>query len=97
MSVTVKGHASCEKADRYIQRLVKHWSHKFETTYADGRGEVPFPNGAHATFDAEERGIEIVLAAATQEESEQKRGVIERHIDRFAFREAPLEYSWSAP
>ena len=25
------------------------------------------------------------------------RGVIERHLDRFAFREAPLDYKWEEP
>ena len=28
------------------------------------------------------------------ERNEHMRGVIERHLDRFAFREAPLSYEW---
>jgi hypothetical protein len=39
-------------------------------------------------------GIAITLTTADKERNEHMRGVIERHIDRFAFREAPLTYEW---
>jgi len=40
-------------------------------------------------------GIAITLVTPDQERSAHMRGVIERHIDRFAFREAPLAYEWT--
>ena len=33
--------------------------------------------------------------AGDHERNVHMRGVIERHIDRFAFREAPLKYEWT--
>ena len=44
---------------------------------------------------ADVEGIAVTLTTADQEENERMRGVIERHIDRFAFREAPLTYEWT--
>jgi hypothetical protein len=40
-------------------------------------------------------GIGITLVTADRERNEHLRGVIERHLDRFAHREAPLTYEWT--
>ena len=37
------------------------------------------------------------MTTADADENVRMRGVIERHIDRFAFREAPLTYEWKEP
>ncbi|MBL0923342.1 MAG: DUF2218 domain-containing protein [Sphingomonadaceae bacterium] len=94
MSSTSKGFAPTKFAARYVQQLVKHWGHKFETSYANGVGIVPFNESAIARFHVESEGVRIDLQTATAEANEGLRGVIERHLDRFAFREAPLTYSW---
>lgn len=94
--VTATGHAPCDKGGRYIQQLIKHWSHKFDTSYSEGRGEVHFSDSNHAGFDAREGGIDITLTTADPEENMRMRNVIEQHLDRFAFREAPLTYRWNA-
>jgi len=86
------GHAPTLSADRYIHQLVKHWGHQFATAYSDGRGEVPFSPETHATFDAREDGIAITLVTADQESAERMKEVIAKHLDRFAFREAPLVF-----
>ena len=44
---------------------------------------------------ARPEGIAITLVTGDRERNEHMRGVIERHIDRFAFREAPLTYEWT--
>lgn len=96
MSSISTGFAACEKPERYIQQLVSHWGHKFETSYdaGDGMGRFPFSGTTEATMTAHEGGIGIALTTADHEENVRMRGVIERHIDRFAFREAPLTYEW---
>lgn len=96
--VTAHGFAICEKPERYIQQLVSHWSHKMAATYdeGDGMGNFPFSATTNATMCAHEKGIEIALTTADMEENERMRGIIEAHLDRFAFREAPLDYSWEA-
>lgn len=94
---TATGFAQCEKPERYIQQLVSHWGHKMATSYdeGDGVGAFPFSDLTTAIMTARENGIAITLNTADREENKRMRGVIERHIDRFAFREAPLNYEWS--
>ncbi|MFB0610675.1 MULTISPECIES: DUF2218 domain-containing protein [Erythrobacteraceae] len=96
MSATATGMVKCEKPERYIQQLVKHWGHKMATTYdeGDGMGVFPFSEHTNAVMTAHKDGIGITLTTADHEENVRMRGVIEEHIDRFAFREAPLEYEW---
>ena len=97
MSATTPGLAHCEPPERYIQQLVSHWGHKFATSYdeGDGMGVFPFSEHTNVVMTARPEGIAITLTAADMEENERMRGVIERHIDRFAFREAPLTYEWT--
>ncbi len=97
MSATAIGLGHCEKPERYIQQLVSHWGHKFATSYdeGDGMGVFPFSEHTNVVMTARPEGIAITLTTADMEENERMRGVIERHIDRFAFREAPLTYDWN--
>ncbi len=89
------GLARCKSPDRYIKQLVSHWGHKMATHYDDGTGTFPFSDVTSAVMQARSEGIGITLTTADAEENLRMRGVIERHIDRFAFREAPLSYEWS--
>jgi uncharacterized protein len=93
-AVIAQGFAKCEKPDRYIQQLVSHWGHKYPTSYADGVGTFPFSDLESAVMGTQPDGIGITLTTPDHERSMHMRGVIERHIDRFAFREAPLSYDW---
>ena len=97
MSATSTALAHCEKPERYIQQLVSHRGHKMATTYdeGDGMGLFPFSEQTNAVMTARPEGIGLTLTTADREENERMRGVIERHIDRFAFREAPLTYEWN--
>jgi hypothetical protein len=93
---TATSFAPCEKPERYIQQLVSHWGHKFATSYdkGDGMGIFPFSDATNCVMTAREGGIAITLTTADRAENERMRGVVERHIDRFAHREAPLTYEW---
>lgn len=91
------GFATCKKPERYIQALVKHWSHKMATSYQDGMGAFPFSELESAAMQALPGGIGITLTTDKAERNVELRSVIEKHIDRFAFREAPLNYEWKEP
>ena len=80
---------------KYVRQLCKHWAHKLDVTLDGDTGVVRFPN-AVATMTGEAGTLRIDLTADSAETAEQMKGVIERHLDRFAFREAPLAYRWSA-
>lgn len=80
---------------KYVRQLCKHWAHKLDVTLDGDTGVVRFPN-AVATMTGEADTLRIDLTADSAEMAEQMKGVIERHLDRFAFREAPLAYRWGA-
>ncbi|MEO6153895.1 MAG: DUF2218 domain-containing protein [Croceibacterium sp.] len=100
--VVAHGMGKCDKPERYIKQLVSHWSHKYATSYDEGAngsggmGTIPFSETENAVMTARPQGIAITLVTGDHDRSVHMRGVIERHIDRFAFREAPLSYEWNS-
>jgi len=78
---------------RYLQQLCKHWSHKLAVEFDAERGVVTFPE-ARAAMDARPDALAIELTAASPETLERMKGVVSSHLDRFAFREAPLRFEW---
>ena len=53
-----------------------------------------FPGDATVTFDAEPDALLVRIEASAVEQLEALQGAVARHVDRFAFREAPLAYEW---
>lgn len=82
-----------EHASKYLQQLCKHWSHRLEVTFGPTHGTVKFPE-AVATMNVREGGLEVVVEADASETVERLKGVVSSHLDRFAFREAPLSFDW---
>lgn len=78
---------------RYLQQLCKHWSHKLDVQLTDNQGIVRFPN-AVATMTADADKLTVTVEADDGETLERMKGVVASHLDRFAFREAPLPFSW---
>jgi uncharacterized protein len=83
-------------AAKYLQQLCKHWSHKLEVDLSDRKGVVRFP-AAVVAFDAVEDALLVKIESEKSEEVERMKGVVASHLDRFAFREAPLKFDWSEP
>jgi hypothetical protein len=82
-------------ASKYMQQLCKHWSHKLEVDLSDERGVVKFP-AAVATFEPGPEALKVTIEGEDGEAVERMKGVVASHLDRFAFREAPLKFDWSA-
>ena len=80
-------------AGKYIQQLCKHWSHKLEVDFDAEHGTVKFPD-AVAEMKATPDALEVVLTAADEATVDRFKPVISSHLDRFAFREAPLSFDW---
>ncbi|WP_404481351.1 DUF2218 domain-containing protein [Novosphingobium sp. BL-52-GroH] len=91
---TIEARVSTQSGGKYIRQLCKHWSHKLETQVEGDTGTVTFPN-AVATMAADDSGIAIAITGEDREAIERLTGVVAVHIDRFAFREAPLTYEWA--
>jgi hypothetical protein len=90
-----RGCARTASGSKYLQQLCKHWSHKFEVEFSESRGQVRFPD-AVATMEVNADALLVTIEADDEVSVEQLKGSGVRHLDRFAFREAPLPFEWSA-
>ena len=102
---SAKASVPTEKGSKYLQQLCKHWSHKLDVEFDQNHGTVRFPRDnrgaewpgdAVLTIDAVEGSMEVRLDASSAEHLEALKGAVARHLDRFAFREAPLPFDWQA-
>jgi uncharacterized protein len=91
----VRGSAKTASGSKYLQQLCKHWGHKFEVEFSQNRGQVRFPS-AVATMEASAGALLVTIETDDPASVEQLKESVVRHLDRFAFREAPLPFEWSA-
>ncbi len=97
MTVVTSAQVPTESASRYLQQLCKHWSHRMTVSFDACTGTVPFPNGALLEITASDAMLTTRLTAPDAAMAINMQGVVAAHLDRFAFREAPLPFDWSAP
>ena len=90
-------------ASRYLQQLCKHWSHNLAVEFDETKGTVTFPRNARGAdwpgdatlaMQAYEDGLDCRLEASSPGQLDALKGAVARHLDRFAFREAPLGFDW---
>ncbi|HEX8194326.1 MAG TPA: DUF2218 domain-containing protein [Allosphingosinicella sp.] len=90
-------------ASRYLQQLCKHWAHNLSVTFDANEGRILFPKDARGlnfpgdgtvTLKAHDAGLEVRVDATAPEQLDGLKGAVARHLDRFAFREAPLAFDW---
>lgn len=84
-----------ENGWKYLQQLCKHWSHKLDVELGEKGGIVRFSE-AVATMSADDKTLTVAIEAGSDEVLERMKGVVSSHLDRFAFREAPLPFQWQA-
>lgn len=95
MSVSI-ARVPTSSASRYLQQLAKHWNHKMTVTYAEQEARIAFPNGATLDLRADSATLDVRLMVPEGEDVARMREVVASHLDRFAFREAPLTFDWRA-
>ena len=92
-----------QNGSRYLQQLCKHWSHNLTVEFTPEAGKVIFPKNARGadwpgdatlTLSAEKEGLICRIEASAEAQRDALKGVISGHLDRFAFREAPLKFDW---
>ena len=90
-------------ASRYLQQLCKHWSHNLAVEFTASKGTIVFPKDMRGQdfpgdgtvkLQAQENTLDVVVNASSPEQLEGLKGAIAKHLDRFAFREAPLTFDW---
>ena len=89
---------------KYLQQLCKHWQHNMPVEFTAERGTVTFPKNARGadwpddgqvTMVAHADTLECRIDASVSGQLEGLKGALARHLDRFAFREAPLAFDWA--
>lgn len=92
--LTTTASVPTENASKYLKQLCKHWSHKLDVELADDSGVVRFA-AAVANMKAGDKSLAVMIEAEDQATLDRMKEVVASHLDRFAFREAPLEFRWS--
>jgi len=91
--MTVTATVPTPNASRYLQQLSKHWSHKFEVTFDAEKSEIAFPMGA-LRMEAQPEALLVTLEPTPEADVDRFKQVVADHLDRFAFKEAPLTFDW---
>ncbi len=90
-------------ASRYLQQLCKHWSHNLEVAFTPEEGTITFPREMRGTtyptegvvrMKAQPEILEVTVEGGDQAHIDRLKQVAASHLDRFAFREAPLPFAW---
>lgn len=96
-------HVPTTSASRYLQQLCKHWEHSLKVEFTPERGTIVFPKDARGadwpadglvTLVAQPETLDVQIEASSEGHLDALKGAVARHIDRFAFREAPLTFDW---
>ncbi|MGJ0238441.1 DUF2218 domain-containing protein [Novosphingobium fluoreni] len=90
----VEAHVPTKSGAKYVQQLCKHWSHKLPVSLEGDTGEVTFET-AVASMVAGPDSIHVTIQGEDRAALERLTGVVAEHLDRFAFREAPLSFEWN--
>jgi len=103
-AIASTAHVPTGNGAKYVQQLCKHWAHNLDVTLDGDVGRVIFPanaRGADWPGDAVilltpgENDIACRIEASAPGQLEGLKGALARHLDRFAFREAPLSFVWT--
>ncbi len=106
MAVSAIAAVPTAHASKYLQQLCKHWQHNLPVNFTAEHGTVTFPKDARGadwpddalvTFDAGPDALSVRIDASVAAQLEGLQGAVARHLDRFAFREAPLPFDWKTP
>lgn len=84
-----------QNGSRYLKRLCKHWSHKFDVAYTDEEGRVPFGDDRLCIFKASPESLAIAIEAPDQEAIARLEQVVADHLVRMADRDQLGELTWT--
>ncbi|WP_168016394.1 DUF2218 domain-containing protein [Halomonas salinarum] len=76
-----------ESGSKLINRLCKHWSHKFEVEHGEGHGRVQFETGT-CLMEAEQERLLVAIEALDVDALDSLESVVASHLERMAGDEA---------
>ncbi|MCR8550974.1 DUF2218 domain-containing protein [Salipiger sp. P9] len=95
MSLQETGTFQTPNASKYLQQLCKHFAHKIEVEYDATSARMALPTGP-ATLNASDETLHAEISAEDNEGLLRARGIIDKHLERFAFREEFSGMTWTA-
>ena len=90
-------------ANKYLKQVCKHWEHSLPVAFDEEHGRITFaknarganwPTDAQVTLQANDAELICTISASATGQRDALKSALERHIDRYAFREQPLVYQW---
>ncbi|ADZ70588.1 2,4-dihydroxyhept-2-ene-1, 7-dioic acid aldolase, hypothetical [Polymorphum gilvum SL003B-26A1] len=84
--------AETASASKYLQQLCKHFAHKVPANWTPETGTVDFPFGS-CRMEARDGMLTILCETPSRENLPRLKGVIDDHLERFAWREQ-LKLTW---
>lgn len=93
---TSQGRFETPNASRYLQQLCKHFGHKIEASFDERQGQIVFPFGP-VNLSANETELVVEVTVDNAEDLARGRDVIDKHLERFAFREEFKQMDWTPP
>lgn len=103
MTISSEVKVSTPNGKRYAAQLGKHWAHNLNVEEDGAIRRVTFPRDARgadwpgegvATLSPSADTLTCRIEASAPGQLEALKGAVERHVDRFAFREDPLVWRW---
>jgi uncharacterized protein len=87
------GRFETSHASKYLQQLCKHFSHKLDVQFDEREGVIPLQAGP-ARLRADDMRLTVEVNAEDAEGLARARGIIDKHLHRFAFREGFEAMEW---
>lgn len=91
--IVTTGTYATPHASKYLQQLCKHFAHKIEVTFTPTNGSCHFEFGT-AEMIAEKDLLTVKITLKDAAQIEQAHMVIDKHLERFAFRETFKTMTW---
>lgn len=103
MSFVSEARVPTANGRKYAQQLGKHWAHNlaveevgngFRITFPREARGADWPGDALVTLTPEDEELVCRIEASAEGQRDGLKGAVARHLERFAFREAPLMFDW---
>lgn len=89
----ITGSFATRNGSKYLQQLCKHFAHKREVEFSETEGTCGFDFGK-AYLSADDSGLTVRFELDGTEHTDRAHTVIDKHLQRFAFREDFEGMTW---
>ena len=88
------GQFKTEHGQKYVTQLCKHFAHKIPAVAEGDTGKISFEMGT-VDLTADASTLSMTATGSDQQAVTRMQGVIDSHLERFAFREDFKNMGWS--